>query len=247
MLSDELRGKIDQAQQGYQDMVAAHYPFWVQGVRRKERMVHGGFVQPVYWTLSKTLLGSENEKAVILIFDGMRYEIWDLFMRNMMTDYMEIIEELPGSALLPTETHISRKAICAGTFPDEFDSRSAENKLLEQSLKDYFGMPLQVEAIVPDGLGTGETVHYRAGNLEVYIFELCDTELHKIKIKKLDDKREVPGRPLAFIYEQHIKNIIDNEVMSILQSISPDTKVFITADHGFARVGRRAIWFETST
>jgi len=247
MLSDELRGKIDRLNQGYQDMVATHYPFWVQGSPAEG--TNG--TRPV---LSSQFIGRclkpywdpENEKAVILIFDGMRYEIWDLFMRNMMTDYMEIIEELPGSALLPTETHISRKAICAGTFPDEFDSRSAENKLLEQGLKDYFGMPLQVEAIVPDGLGTGETVHYRAGNLEVYIFELCDTELHKIKIKKLDDKREVPGRPLAFIYEQHIKNIIDNEVMSILQSISPDTKVFITADHGFARVGRRAIWFETS-
>ena len=43
MLSDELRGKIDRLNQGYQDMVAAHYPFWVQGVRRKERMVHGRF------------------------------------------------------------------------------------------------------------------------------------------------------------------------------------------------------------
>jgi hypothetical protein len=40
-----------------------------------------------------------------------------------------------------------------------------------------------------------------------------------------------------------LKNIIDNEVMSIIQGLIPDTKVFITADHGFGPVGREPLWF----
>jgi hypothetical protein len=30
---------------------------------------------------------------------------------------------------------------------------------------------------------TGETVRYRAGNIDFFIFELCDKELHKIPVK----------------------------------------------------------------
>ena len=62
-------------------------------------------------------------------------------------------------------------------------------------------------------------------------------------MKKLGDGREVPARPLAFIYQQLIKNILDHEVMAIIRTLEPGTKVFITADHGFDRLGRQPVWF----
>jgi hypothetical protein len=101
-----------------------------------------------------------------------------------------------------------------------------------------------VEVVAPDGMGIGETVRYRASNIEFFIFELCDKELHNIPVKTLPDGRCVPGRPLAFIYQQHIKNIIDNEVMAIIRGLTPDTKVFVVADHGFNTIGRERLQVE---
>jgi len=89
-------------------------------------------------------------------------------------------------------------------------------------------------------------VRFRAGNMDFYIFELCDKELHKIPTKTLSDGRCVPGRPLAFIYQQHIKDIIDTEVLAIIRNLSPDTKVFVVADHGFGVIGRERIRVEGS-
>ena len=184
-----------------------------------------------------------KEKAVLLVFDGMRYDIWDELLRPLFEDRMDIIADLPASSLLPSETHITRKAIFAGTFPDSFDTHASENSLLKEGLAREIGYAGDVEVISPDTAGTGETVRYRAGKLDVYIFELCDKELHKITMKTLPDGRQVPSRPLSFVYEQHLKNIIDTEVMAIIRNLAPGTKVFVTADHGFGQVGRVPLWF----
>jgi hypothetical protein len=154
---------------------------------------------------------------------------------------MEIIADYSATSLLPSETHISRKAIFAGTFSDSFDTRRGEDALLKEALQREFGYAGDVEVVTPDGMGTGETVRYRAGNIEFFIFDLCDKELHKIPVKTLPDGRCVPGRPLAFIYQQHIKDIIDTEVMAIIRSLTSDTKVFVVADHGFNTIGRERI------
>jgi hypothetical protein len=114
---------------------------------------------------------------------------------------------------------------------------------LQAGLARELGYRTQVEVLAPEGLGTGETVRYRAGNLDVYIFELCDKELHKVQMRTLPDGREVPARPLSFIYQQHIKSILDTEVAAILRRLPAGTKVFITADHGFGPVGRQPLWF----
>ena len=181
---------------------------------------------------------------MLLIFDGMRYDIWDEMLRPMLETRMAVLAEYPAASILPSETRFTRKAISAGAFPDAFDSRAGEDKLLQRSLQKTFGISDPVKVVEPDGAGVGETVHYRTGKLDVYIFELCDKELHKVAVKTMSDGRRIPTRPLAFIYRQHIKNILDTEVMAIIRSLQAGTRVFITADHGFARVGREPIWFD---
>jgi len=176
----------------------------------------------------------------------MRYDIWDELVRPAVEDRMEIIADYPALSLLPSETHISRKAIFAGTFPDAFDTRSGEDALLKAAMAREFGYQGEVAVVTPEGQGTGETVRYRAENMDWYIFELCDKELHKIPLKTLPDGRWAPARPLAFIYQQHIKDIIDTEVMAIIRGLAPDTKVFVVADHGFGAVGRERIRVEAS-
>ncbi|MCX6712175.1 MAG: PglZ domain-containing protein [Candidatus Vogelbacteria bacterium] len=222
----------------FQEMVFAQYKTWIS---------EDGEVRLTSQFLRRCLKPNwdpQTEKAAVFIFDGMRYDIWDEFLKPMLGDRMELLADLPASSLLPSETHITRKAICAGATADAFDSRKGEDALLKDGLEREFAYSGNVEVITPDAMGVGETVRYRAGNLDVYIFELCDKELHKIDMKSLPDGRLMPSRPLDFVYRQHLKNIIDTEVMAIIRKLAPGTKVFITADHGFGRVHRNQIWLK---
>jgi hypothetical protein len=227
--------------QRFQNLVALRYPSWVIGHESENTPILTAqflshCLQP-HWDPAR-------EKAVVLIFDGMRYDIWDEFLRPLLMEHMDMLADLPGCSLLPSETQLTRKAISAGTFPDAFDSRSSEDRLLKEGLARVFAWTEAIDVVAPEGTGTGETVRYRTGNLDVYIFELCDKELHKIGMHTLADGRLEPNRPLAFVYQQTIKNIIDTEVMAIVRRLEPGTRVFVTADHGFGPVVREPLWFE---
>jgi len=236
-LGDEANRLLEQINKSFQEMVAAQYPSWV--AKESDVRLTSQFLRRCL----KPNWDPKNEKAAVFIFDGMRYDIWDEFVRPLFEEYMEVLADLPASSLLPSETGITRKAISAGTFPDAFDTGQGEDKLLKEGLSREFGYKGNVEAVEPQGAGTGEVVHYRADNFDVYIFELCDRELHKIDVKTSENGRLVPSRPLSFVYEQHIKNIVDTEVMAIVRKLTLGTKVFVLADHGFCQVGRSALWF----
>jgi len=235
-ISDDINKQLDELNTHFQEMTAIKYPLLVQS--DSDVCLTSSFINRCL----KPHWDPKTEKAVIFIFDGMRYEIWDEFLRPIFEDRTDLIDDIPALALLPSETHLSRKAISAGNFPDTFDYHAKENDLLSKALERAYGSSWQVEAVTPDTMGIAETVRYRAKNLDVYVFELCDKELHKIKMKILDG-RQVPSRPLSFIYQQLVKNIIDIEIMTIVRKLDPGTKVFITADHGFNRYGRESLWF----
>ncbi len=237
-LGEETRRLLDDLNKRYQDVVQAQYPAWVAS--DKEPVLTSQFLRRCL----KPHWDPKTENAALFIFDGMRWDIWNEFLRPMLADRMEVVAELPGMSLLPSETHITRKAISAGTFPDSFDRRKGEDELLKAGLARELGVTEPISTVAPAGAGTGETVRYRTGRLDVFIFELCDKELHGIRLRQLPDGREVPGRPLAFVYEQHIKNILDTEVLGIMRSLAPGTKVFITADHGFGPIGREKLWLD---
>ena len=251
-----MRRSLEEVNRRFQLLIARQYPGWIKGdacggvvADSEPRLTEPSGTAPCLTAhfLRRCLRphwDPSTEHAVLLIFDGMRYDIWDELLRPMLADSMELIADYPGLSLLPSETHITRKAICAGAPADQFDSRAGEDALLRAGLARELGYETTVEVLAPEGLGTGETVRYRAGNLDVYIFELCDKELHKVQMRTLPDGREVPTRPLAFIYQQHIKSVLETEVMAILRRLTPGTKVFITADHGFGPVARQPLWFD---
>jgi hypothetical protein len=237
-MTEEVFQQLDEVNRRFQELVVAQYPSWLAAdgeVRLTSQFVRR-CLKP-HWD-------PQAEKAVLFIFDGMRYDVWDELLRPMLLERMEVIEDAPASSLLPSETEVSRWALSAGTEPVSFWPRKAENVHLQEALRREFNYQGSVDVVAPDGPGTGETVRYRAGNLDVYIFEFCDKELHHIGVKTLPDGREVASRPLAFLYQQHLKSLIDTEVMAIVRSLAPGTKLFVTADHGFGRVHRERVWLE---
>lgn len=173
-------------------------------MRNLSRMVRFAEVFPDEQIVSatRTQLGWTHFRQLIALDDPlerdfyaeMRYDIWDELLKPMLLDRMEILADLPGSSILPSETQLTRKAISAGLFPESFDKSTAEDRLLKPALAKEFGYTGDVEVVTPEGSGTGETVRYQAGNLAVYIFELCDKELHHIKTKKRFDSSSIRTR-----------------------------------------------------
>ncbi|MEQ8191741.1 MAG: PglZ domain-containing protein, partial [Candidatus Eremiobacterota bacterium] len=237
-ISKEIRLKLGELNRYFQVMVSGSYKSWVK--KQDELCLTSQFLEHCL----KPHWDPEKEKAAIFIFDGMRYDIWDEFLRPNLEDFTEELADIPASSLLPSETHITRKAISAGTFPDKFNISNKEDILLADGLKRVFNYKDSIDPVTPITYGIGEAVRYKGKNLEVYIFELCDKELHKIDMKILPDKSQVPSRPLTFVYEQHIKDIIDKEVMYIMRSLEAGTKIFITADHGFGPVDMNCLEIE---
>jgi len=228
---------LDEINVKFQNYVLKAYPKWVKG--DPDVVLTAQFlsrcVKP-HWDPVK-------EDALVLVFDGMRYDIWDEMLRPLFLKYMDEKQIYLGSSLLPSETQYSRKAIAAGIFPDSFSTNEAENKLLQQPLKDEFRITAMVEKVESDGLGTGETVRYHAGRLDMIIWDLCDEALHHIGVKEVGGY-DIPATPLVLLYQQRLKSIFEREVMAVIRKLKPGTKVFVTADHGFGRVGRNRIWFK---
>ncbi len=234
----EIEQLLGQANARFQELVVLRYPAWIR--EKTEVRTTSQFLERCL----KPHWDPEKEKAAVFIFDGMRCDIWEELLLPLIGDRIEPVADYPATAILPTETHITRKAISAGALPESFDTRLGEDKLLREGLERTFGIDQSVETVLPDGSGVGETVRYQAGNLSVFIFELCDKELHKIGVKKHPDGSVSPSRPLSFVYLQHIKNILETEFMAVFKTLPPKTKVFATADHGFGPVGREPLWFD---
>jgi len=235
-LDEQVQRRLGELDAHFQGLVARQYPDWAR--------TDG----PVYLTAQflrrclKPHWDPQGEDAALLIFDGLRYELWDEFVRPMLLERMELLAELPAISILPSETHFSRKAISAGAFPEAFDSSAGEDQLLRDGLTRELGYDAPVEVIAPEASGTGEAVRYRAGRLRVLIFELADRDLHRLELRTLPDGRRVPERPLAFLYQQHLKDIIDTEILAVVRNLPAGCKVFVTADHGFVRAGRERLW-----
>ena len=234
----QIFDQLDHYNQSFQIFFAHNYPHWI----KKDSQVR--FTSQFLRRCLKSHWDPQTEKAIVFVFDGMRYDIWDELLRPLIEDQVEILADYCAFSILPSETHITRKAIAACSYPDSFNTNAGEDQLLEEGLESVFGFKIKVEVVSPHTKGMGETVRYQAGNLDYIIFELCDKELHRIKYKTLPDGRETPTRSLSFIYKQLIKNVIDTEFMAIFRNLSPGTKVFVVADHGFGNVGRNKIWFD---
>jgi len=239
-LEGTVADDLDRFNHAFEDIVQKNYPAWVRG-ESQDVCLNSMFVDRCL----KTHWDPSREKAVLFILDGLRYDIWVAKFKPVFEARMSLEAELPGMALLPSETHISRKAISAGLTSDAFDpSRDAENDLLDRSLKRSLGWSGPSLTVQPfQGAATGEAVRYSSGQLDVYIIDVCDKLLHHINVKEIDGGGVVPERPLCYIYDAQIGDIVAHEITSIVRDLKPGTKVFVTADHGFARNGREKVYF----
>jgi len=204
----------------FQDLYLLHYATWIRQLDAPVVFTH----QVLPRLLKAHWDPQSGQKAVILVFDGLRTDAWDEFLRPVFEERFALIESRPGSALLPTETHLSRKAISAGCLPESFGSTS-ELKLLQQWLKQHMNLAPPFETLKNDDTtASGMTVRFSSPQLDYIVFNFSDKNLHN------------NTQDLAFIYNTTLREIIRQDVRSVLRELPDSALLIITSDHGFTPV-----------
>lgn len=233
-LDRRAQKQLETLNRGFQDVIARDYPGWIaaqpgdpvpfpltsQFVRRRLRG---------HWD-------HQTERAIVLVFDGMRYDVWRDRLWPLLQECMEVISDEPGLALLPSETRLSRWPLAAGLdrWGITDTPLKSENTYLTAMLRRVFGLTTTVGQDTTRE--TGETIRYHAPRFNYIIFDFCDKGLHHISQRQAPNGAYVPDKPLAWIYDQQFADILNTEVMSVVRGLDAGTKVFITADHGFGPV-----------
>ena len=211
---------LDVANSRFQDLYQANYVKWIGRDDAPVIFTHQ-FVPRVL----KTHWDAEGgQKAVLLIFDGLRVDAWEELVRPVLEEKYDVVEELKASAILPSETRLSRKAISAGCLPSSFVSTS-ENALLENALKSQLGLTVKFKVEKQDeSVECGISARYLSDPIDVVIFNFTDKNLHN------------NTSDLAFIYDATVREILRQDVRSILRELPADATVFVISDHGFTPV-----------
>ena len=203
----------------FQDLYQAHYPAWITQPDSPMVFTHQFLARmfKAYWD------PKSGQKVVVLIFDGMRTDAWDEFLRPVLEERFDVIESRPGSAILPTETELSRKAISAGCLPAQFAGKSRrELELFRGWLKTEMNLAPSFDVIKDEDTdASGMTVRYTSPQIEYVVFNFTDENLHG------------NSHDLAFIYQNIVREIIRQDVRALLRELPDDCLIFVTSDHGF--------------
>ncbi|HAJ37909.1 MAG TPA: hypothetical protein DCL15_19740 [Chloroflexi bacterium] len=221
---------MDAVNHRFQNLYRRHYADWIQRSDAPVIFTHQFLdrMLKAHWDAQGA------RRAVILIFDGMRTDAFDEFLLPVLEERYRVIARRPGSAILPTETHLSRKAIAAGTLPVHFAANS-ELELLKRWLKTTWNLSPTFEVVKDDDtVASGMTVRYRSERLEYIIFNFTDKNLHN------------NDQELALIYDTTVREIIRQDVRGVLRDLPDDALIFVTSDHGFAPVPHKALALDAS-
>jgi hypothetical protein len=216
----------------FQDFYRLHYTKWLSRNDIPVIFTHQFLPRllQAYWN------PKSNMKAIILVFDGLRTDAWDEFLRPIMEERYELIHNHAGSALLPTETELSRKAISAGKLPADFPPGSRrESELLKFWLKENMDFTPNFQIVRDsDTEASGMVVRYVSPQLEYIVFNFTDENLHHNQ------------NELSLIYRSVVSQIVQQDVRSVLRELPDDAMIFVTSDHGFTPMPNATILVPSS-
>lgn len=203
----------------FQDLYHQNYTKWILQSDSPAIFTHQFLPRMLkaYWD------PKSGQKAVVLVFDGLRTDAWDEFVRPVMEERYDLVASQPGSAIIPTETELSRKAISAGALPADFPGKSRQELvMLKTWLKENMGIEPDFSILCDDDTSaSGMTVRYNSTPLDYIVFNFTDGNLHH------------NPQDLAFIYNQTVREIIRQDVRAVLRDLPANARVFVTSDHGF--------------
>jgi hypothetical protein len=174
----------------------------------------------------------EVSRAIVLVFDSMRYDIWRQLVKPML-EREYVIEEDVGFALLPSETRVSRRSFFAGKPPSSTPKSGKESDLFAELVSSFHGKKVIMEEI-PQSYhrpGMAFAVQSQDKATTACVFDFADVLSHK-----------VDWNPQTFL---EVSKALLKEVQAFLSTAGPKAQVFVTADHGHVLPqGKTPIWLD---
>jgi hypothetical protein len=160
---------------------------------------------------------AQAKKAVVLLVDSMRFDIWRELLRPALERDYEV-EETVGFALLPSETQVSRKAFFAGKPPADLPSGGSETDMFAQLVSAIHGTPVVFEDLGRKRPGMAFGARTKDRSLYAVVFDFPDVITHEVN---WDPHTLQEG-------QRHLLT----EIKALLAEVGPEALVFITSDHG---------------
>jgi len=205
----------------FQDFIQHNYPL----LKTRETMSTPQFIERL---LLPRMRAKGPERTVqVLLFDGMRFDLWREVIRPMLEEKYTLVDEILGLAMLPSSTRFSRKASFAGQL--KFKLNAPEIKLLEEALSSS-----KIRAKIAPQKKSSKVVSHSLrtedGNLSWTIVDLTDKLPHNIPYH------------LDSIF--NIVKGLEEELRTVFNFIPMNAEILVLSDHGFSRVGDEAIRIE---
>lgn len=239
-LKGRIRARLDALDQALADFVNKEPAAFRRGARSAFCLIR----ERVRETVSAVILGASQGRVWILVFDGMRFDTWDVVIRPIFAEHFSIDTQLSQSyyAVLPTYTQVARTSLFAGCEPYEW--------------RGYKGSPTRDEAtLIARNLGLSQadaeaklrlvaeadTAKSRmemgfaeddAKNVNVLIYPISD-ECHEFRADLAAFNNKIRTEMLGD-KGQGIRGILDD----VLRRVRPEDLVLVTSDHGFIELLR---------
>jgi hypothetical protein len=228
-LIDEVKQIMIGLSDSFADLIQKHYSLWIMDVEKRP-ILTTDFIPRIFRPLFDKYVKDESQSAYIIIFDGMRWDEWELLKPRILQTFhgkLAMEDIIPMVSILPSTTEWSRNSIFAGKFPRDFHSGD-ESELLASALE-----PLQVAQIQKAGEFPGQRNNMlkfldEKARIKAVIFSLIDLKIH------------VTMQNLVTLYEEVQVNF-DNTIQPYLEKIPTNSIVFILSDHGFVELMGKGI------
>lgn len=228
---DDARHIMTSLGETFADLIQKYYPLWLMGAEVTRPLLTTDFLSRVFQPLyDKYTKEDENLAAYIIVFDGMRWDQWELLRPRILQTFqgkLALEDVIPLIAILPSTTEWARKAIFAGKFPSEFSSEN-ENELLAAALGAAEIAQIQTSGESP--VKRDRVLGFLEDNSRIkpIVFSLIDLKLHNMM------------QNMVTLHEEVEVNF-NNTIQPYLEKIPPNSLVFILSDHGFVELSGKGI------
>lgn len=205
----------------FQDFIQHNYPL----LKTKETMSTPQFIERLL--LPRMRARGPERTVQVLLFDGMRFDLWREVIKPMLEERYTLVDEIPGLAMLPSSTRFSRKASFAGQL--QFKLSASETKLLEEALSSS-KIQVKIAPQKPPSKIVSHALRTEDGDLSWTIVDLTDKLPHNIPYH------------LDSIF--NIVKGLEEELRTVFNAIPMNAEILVLSDHGFSRVGDEAIRIE---
>lgn len=238
LLSSNLIQKItDDAKQiliaigeSFADLIQKYYSIWVMDIEKQRPNLTTDFIPKIFSPLFSKYIKEDNQSAYIIVFDGMRWDEWELLKPMILKTFhgkLAMEDVIPLISILPSTTEWARNALFAGAFPREFSS-SDESELLSSALGIQEVIQIKTYGEAPGQRDNILRLLEDSSQIKTIVFNLIDIKIHSTM------------QNLVTLYEEVQVNF-ENTIQPYLEKIPSNSLVFILSDHGFVELSGKGI------